>query len=268
MKVVIITGDEDRHKFFRRFLNSHRKIKKIFAIVERSSDSQTAKIFKEKKNKKFEHFKEREMYEKKFFHKYLKNYKDIKDKVIIKKGILNSNEKLINKIIKMKADIIFSYGCSLIKNKLIKIYRGKFVNLHLGLSPYYRGSGTNFWPLVNNEPQFLGATFMFIDEGIDTGEIVFQFRPILKNSDNCHSIGNKIIYQAAKYLPKVIKLIKSKKYKKTQYSSKVRRFYRNKDFTENAIKKMNNNFKKLMLEKYLNNKSKIDKKFKINYHFI
>ena len=56
--------------------------------------------------------------------------------------------------------------------------------------------------------------------------------------------------------------------KKTQYSSKVRRFYRNKDFTENAIKKMNNNFKKLMLEKYLNNKSKIDKKFKINYHFI
>ena len=38
------------------------------------------------------------------------------------------------------------------------------INVHLGLSPYYKGSATNFWPFVNNELQFLGVTFMVTDK--------------------------------------------------------------------------------------------------------
>ena len=38
------------------------------------------------------------------------------------------------------------------------------LNIHLGLSPYYRGAGTNFWPLVNGEPEYCGATIHFLDE--------------------------------------------------------------------------------------------------------
>jgi len=46
----------------------------------------------------------------------------------------------------------------------------------LGLSPYYLGSGTNYWPLVNEKPEFVVATFMHIDTDIDTEEIIHQIR--------------------------------------------------------------------------------------------
>ena len=49
-------------------------------------------------------------------------------------------------------------------NKLYPMILNKILNLHLGISPYYKGSGTNYFPLVNNEPQYVGATFMFLDK--------------------------------------------------------------------------------------------------------
>jgi hypothetical protein len=50
----------------------------------------------------------------------------------------------------MSPDLIISYGCSIIKRPLIEYFDKKFINIHLGLSPYYKEGGTNFWPFVNN----------------------------------------------------------------------------------------------------------------------
>ena len=264
MKIVTITGNEDRHQFFRKFINRQQKINVVFSVIENLKNSQTSKILKNKKNLRYRHFLERRKEERLFFKRYLKDLKDVKNKIIINKGALNDDKKLIDKIIRLKPDIIFSYGCSLIKNQLIKKYKRKFINLHLGLSPYYRGSGTNYWPLVNKEPHFLGATFMFIDEGVDTGETIFQFRPKINLNDNIHTIGNRIIFEAANYFPKIIRNLRKHKKKKTFYNSKVRKYYKNKDFSEISVKKLKQNFKKSMLLNYLNNKTKIDKTFKIN----
>ena len=51
--------------------------------------------------------------------------------------------------------------------------------------------------------------------------------------------------------------------KKISYNSKVRKYYKNKDFSENSIKKLKQNFKKHMLIKYINDNANIDKNFKI-----
>ena len=37
------------------------------------------------------------------------------------------------------------YGTTIIKGDLIRIFEKRIINLHLGLSPYYRGAGTNFF---------------------------------------------------------------------------------------------------------------------------
>ena len=109
-------------------------------------------------------------------------------------------------------------------------FNKRFINLHLGLSPYYKGSGTNFWPIANNEFQFLGATFMLIDEGVDSGPIIHQFRPMLNVNDNIHTIGCKIILQTTIDLEKILlnfKQIKPIKQKKIKYS----KIYKKKDFS-------------------------------------
>ena len=98
----------------------------------------------------------------------------------------------------------YNYGCSIIQEPLLSVFDGRFVNVHLGLSPYYRGSGTNFWPLVNKEPEFVGATFMHIDSGIDTGEIIHQIRADYFWGDTPSSIGNRLILKMSATLKDLI----------------------------------------------------------------
>ena len=93
----------------------------------------------------------------------------------------------------MKPDLLVCYGSSLIKSDLLRKFEGRFLNVHLGLSPYYRGSGTNVWPLINIEPDMVGATFMYIDAGIDTGKIIHQIRADVYLGDSPHTIGNRLI---------------------------------------------------------------------------
>ena len=71
------------------------------------------------------------------------------------------------------------------------------MNIHLGLSPYYRGAGTNFWPLVNGEPEYCGATIHILDGGVDTGPVIAHVRPEIAAGDGPHDIGNKTIVAAA-----------------------------------------------------------------------
>src|SRR5690606_12059731 len=60
------------------------------------------------------------------------------------------------------------------KDKLLKIEVSKgIMNLHTGLSPYVKGGPncTN-WCIANNEWHLIGNTIMWINEGIDTGNII------------------------------------------------------------------------------------------------
>lgn len=53
-----------------------------------------------------------------------------------------------------------------------------FVNCHAGSLPFYRGCNPINWAIINGEPRF-GVTVHFVDDGIDTGDIVLQrFAPI------------------------------------------------------------------------------------------
>ena len=58
-------------------------------------------------------------------------------------------------------DVVLVCGTGILREELINLFPGHIINIHLGLSPYYRGAGTNFWPLVNREPEYLGATIHY-----------------------------------------------------------------------------------------------------------
>src|SRR5262245_12077246 len=94
---------------------------------------------------------------------------------------------------KMQPDVVLVFGTGLLKQPLIDSFAGNVINIHLGLSPYYRVAGTNFWPLVNREPEYCGATIHFLDAGVDSGPIVTHVRPDIRREDGPHDIGNKTI---------------------------------------------------------------------------
>ena len=258
-KIVLITSNEIRHKFFRKFLNKNDKIEIKKCLIENK-----------KINKKFkfnpilkEYFKKRNLNEKHFFDNFIKKNKEPKNIKFLKKKEFNSNKKLINEIVKIKPDFIISYGCSIIKNKLISIFHRKFINIHLGLSPYYRGSGTNIWPIINNELQFIGITYMFIDRGIDTGKIIHQTRADIKKGDSLHKIGNRLIKKMSEETVKVILNLEKKTFGKININYK-KKYYKRNDFDEHHVQDLKKNFKK-KLRYYLKNRKKLINKFPIKY---
>ena len=81
-------------------------------------------------------------------------------------------------------DVIAVFGTSLIKGPLLKMGKYGIVNLHGGLSPHYRGADCTFWALYNGEPDQVGCTLHFINEGIDTGKLIAHVSPEIKATDD------------------------------------------------------------------------------------
>jgi hypothetical protein len=76
------------------------------------------------------------------------------------------------------ADIVVSFGSSVIKQELLLSIRGRpTLNVHAGISPYYRGTACNFWALYDNNPHLVGVTIHALDAGIDSGPIYRRLRP-------------------------------------------------------------------------------------------
>ena len=154
---------------------------------------------------------------------------------------------------------MFVFGYSIVKDPLLSLIpNGRFVNLHLGLSPYYRGSGTNFWPFVNQELEYVGASILHIDSGIDTGDIIAHVRPEIKVGDNLHTVGCKVIKEATSCLIKIIQLLKDgmelKRIK--QWNTERPRYYETGDFNEEALLKYYENMEAGMIEKFINSPGK------------
>ena len=200
INVIILTTDQIRHKFFINYLSQQKEFNIIACFVERNLHNHYQKKISKLQKK---HFNIRLKKKKKFFSKYSKiNLKKI---FFIPPKQISKSKKLFNHLKTKSYNYVVSFGCSIIGDDLLKINRAKFINIHLGLSPYYLGSGTNFWPFVNNELQFLGATIMRTEKKIDSGKVLHQIRPNLKNNDDIHDVGNQIIYKIIKDLKFVLK---------------------------------------------------------------
>ena len=75
----------------------------------------------------------------------------------------------------LKSDIYIVFGCSYIKSKLVDfLINQKTINIHMGVSPYYRGTDCNFWALYDNNPHLVGATIHLLSKGLDSGPILYH----------------------------------------------------------------------------------------------
>ncbi len=94
----------------------------------------------------------------------------------------------IKKLRNYNCDVFVSMSFNqIIKKELINIPPKGFINCHAGALPFYRGRNVLNWVLINDEKYF-GITTHYIDEGIDTGDIILQKKFPIKDSDDYHSL--------------------------------------------------------------------------------
>jgi len=253
-KIVILTGNEQRHKYFRTLLSNSTYFNVIGSFCENDSASLKKRTLEKKESSLLEiqHVLSREQSEKDFFNDYIENTIDKSNAKIIPKGAINE-PSVVSEIERLSPDILACYGSSIINSILIDKFESRFLNVHLGLSPYYRGSGTNIWPMINNDLGMVGATFMYIDKGIDTGEIIHQIRPEIFLGDNPHTIGNRLIKKMTITYANIISSFDN--IKKELQPMSDGKIYKRKDFNENACKILYDRFREGIVENYINNKN-------------
>ena len=204
-KVVLLTGSELRHTYFRLRVATHPSINVLSTYCEGDERSLKNRTLGNPNTTVLDrlHISAREQSERDFFQSLTQIMPDRSNPKSIPKGAINE-QQIIDEICSNDPDLLVCYGSSLIKEPLISMFQNRFLNVHLGLSPYYRGSGTNVWPIINREPHMIGATFLHLDKGIDTGEIIHQFRADLFLGDSPHSIGNRLIKKMVEECCRVI----------------------------------------------------------------
>ena len=80
-------------------------------------------------------------------------------------------------------------------------------NLHASLLPEYRGAAPIHWSIINGETK-TGATTFFIDDKIDTGEIILQEEVAILETETVGSLHDKLMFLGAELVAKTVDYIK------------------------------------------------------------
>lgn len=92
-----------------------------------------------------------------------------------------NSESFLSKLSEFACDLLVSMSFNQIFRKgIIEATVGGIINCHAGKLPFYRGRNVLNWVLINDEKEF-GITAHYVDDGVDTGDIITQ---------KCYSISD------------------------------------------------------------------------------
>ena len=84
----------------------------------------------------------------------------------------------------MHSDCYVVFGSSFIKGELIEfLVKNKALNIHMGVSPYFRGSSCNFWAAYLGRPDMVGATIHMLSAKLDAGDMLYHALPEAKETE-------------------------------------------------------------------------------------
>jgi len=237
MNITLITSDQIRHNYLVNLLSNIAT--KLNVIQEKKTFfSNQNKISNLMKN----YFLKVDEAQKKIFgntaiDKKNKNIKllSLEDKEL-EKCSLNFLSDFLN------SDIFIVFGSNFIKKDLVNfLIDHKALNIHLGISPYYRGTDCNFWALFDNNPHLVGATIHLLSKGLDSGPILYHALSEIKEDPFIYTmsavksafesiaqkIENKTIFE---HTPEIQDKSKEIKYsKKNEFNDEViKKFFLNK----------------------------------------
>ena len=254
MKITLFTGNNLRHEYFINLLS--KKFDKVYVIQEKlpkvSGENFSSKIINS-------YFKKVNKSQKKIFGKYLiKSKSKNLERKLIKFGELSNIDFLLMDSY-LESDVYIVYGSSYIKGNLVDfLIKNKAINIHMGVSPYYRGTDCNFWALNDNNPHLVGSTIHLLSRGLDNGNILYH--AMSEQKPNVYDYSMSTVKSA--FYSLVERISNRKIFDITpvrQNKNKEIRYSKNKEFNSNAasqfmkkkLNTMNFNFdNKLLINPY------------------
>jgi len=99
--------------------------------------------------------------------------------------------RVIQAIRDLKPDIAISvlFGY-LLRKEVLSLFPAGCINIHPAMLPFNRGANPNVWSIIDGTPA--GVTIHFIDEGVDTGNIIAQKLILIDSTDTGGSLYRKL----------------------------------------------------------------------------
>jgi folate-dependent phosphoribosylglycinamide formyltransferase PurN len=110
------------------------------------------------------------------------------------------------KIRETQPNLLLVHGTSIVKPEIVNNVK-LGLNLHWGLSPYYRGAACTEWALLNWDIYNIGVTIHTLAPEIDGGDIVAQARVDVQPDDTVHSINMRLTYLGTELVTKIMNQI-------------------------------------------------------------
>lgn len=84
------------------------------------------------------------------------------------------SDKMLNYLKENRIDYCFSFGSHVLSGDLLTEYKWKLINFHPSILPMYPGQNAIDQAIAHGNTFLVGNTVHFINEGIDTGNIIMQ----------------------------------------------------------------------------------------------
>ncbi len=205
MKIVIISGSHPRHLYVVNKMLETGLVVGLVLMQREQMVEDTPEFLSLHIKKLYEkHFRLRAEMEDKYFGQ-TEITQIMGDVPLLKIPRTNLNDVKVEKFIrKVGADCIFSYGPDLLKDNILSTVNDFAFNLHGGLSHWYKGAATMFWPFYFLEPNYVGTTLHYITRNIDSGNIVQHTGAKLEHGVCIHEVACKAIVAATRDVVRVM----------------------------------------------------------------
>ncbi|SHK35528.1 formyltetrahydrofolate-dependent phosphoribosylglycinamide formyltransferase [Caminicella sporogenes DSM 14501] len=121
------------------------------------------------------------------------------------------DKKLIDILNEKKIDLIVLAGyMSVLNERIVNMYRNRIINIHPSLIPSFCGKGYYgekvHKAVLDYGVKLTGATVHFVDEGTDTGPVIFQRAVEIDFDDTVETLSKKVLKIEHQLLPLAVKL--------------------------------------------------------------
>ena len=116
------------------------------------------------------------------------------------------NEDFLKELACLKADLQIIVAFRMLPKVVWDMPRLGTFNLHASLLPSYRGAAPINWAIINGETES-GVTTFFIDDKIDTGEILLQVKTPIRSDETAGSLHDILMTLGAELVINTVELI-------------------------------------------------------------
>jgi hypothetical protein len=181
MKITIFTSNQPRHLALIKKLSSVSS--EVFAVLESNTVFPGLVSDFYKKSDVMQKYFQNVIRAEEYLYGNVNFLPDNVKTLSVKSGDLSRLSK-VSLEQSLNSDLYIVFGASYIKDWLIEfLVARKAINIHMGISPYYRGSSCNFWALYDEKPEYVGATIHMLSKGLDSGDMLYHALPSLKDED-------------------------------------------------------------------------------------